>query len=167
MALHGSKQRQVHEEITKVDQLKATLDDGVLTVMVPKDEIMKPNVKFIEIFGSSAIGKLVFTYEVVCNSVLYEVFPMSFLMEQAGGQAVGLRPDATRWVEEIMKPSEEDGLSAFFVIAWLIWKNIYECVFMGAKMTPYDCVQRANKLIAEFHNVNDKAVPETISEARS
>ncbi|KAF8398493.1 hypothetical protein HHK36_017422 [Tetracentron sinense] len=85
----------------------------------------------------------------------------------------GLRSDATNadslssWAEEIMKPHGEEGLSAFFMIAWSIWKHKNECIFTGAKMTAFNYVQRANKLIADFHNANDRVVPESVSEARS
>ncbi|KAI3981281.1 hypothetical protein MKX01_004545 [Papaver californicum] len=39
-------------ENTKVDQVKATMENGVLTVCVPKVEQKKPEVKSIEISGS-------------------------------------------------------------------------------------------------------------------
>ncbi|KAF8408042.1 hypothetical protein HHK36_007182 [Tetracentron sinense] len=86
---------------------------------------------------------------------------------------LGLRSDATSadslssWVEEIMKSHGEEGLSAFFMIAWSIWKHRNEYIFSGVKMTPFNCVQRANKLLADFHNANDRAAPESISAARS
>ncbi|KAJ3691647.1 hypothetical protein LUZ61_020811 [Rhynchospora tenuis] len=35
----------------KVDQVKATMENGVLTVTVPKEEVKKPEVKAIEISG--------------------------------------------------------------------------------------------------------------------
>ncbi|KAI9173407.1 hypothetical protein LWI28_000818 [Acer negundo] len=38
-------------ENVKMDQIKASMDDGVLTVTVPKLEINKPHVKSIEISG--------------------------------------------------------------------------------------------------------------------
>ncbi|XP_042481507.1 17.8 kDa class I heat shock protein-like [Macadamia integrifolia] len=38
-------------ENAKIDQVKATMDNGVLTVTVPKEEVKKPNVKAIEISG--------------------------------------------------------------------------------------------------------------------
>ncbi|WOL13384.1 18.1 kDa class I heat shock protein-like [Canna indica] len=38
-------------ENTKVDQVKATMENGVLTVTVPKEEMKKPKVKSIEISG--------------------------------------------------------------------------------------------------------------------
>nr|AIN76716.1 18.2 class I small shock hsp [Pinellia ternata] len=38
-------------ENAKMDQVKATMENGVLTVMVPKEEVKKPEVKSIEISG--------------------------------------------------------------------------------------------------------------------
>ncbi|WOK93748.1 18.1 kDa class I heat shock protein [Canna indica] len=38
-------------ENAKVDQVKATVENGVLTVTVPKEEVKKPEVKSIEISG--------------------------------------------------------------------------------------------------------------------
>jgi HSP20 family protein len=38
-------------ENAKVDQVKASMENGVLTVTVPKEEVKKPEVKAIEIFG--------------------------------------------------------------------------------------------------------------------
>ncbi|WOK93313.1 18.1 kDa class I heat shock protein [Canna indica] len=38
-------------ENAKVDQVKATMENGVLTVTVPKEEVKKPEVKSIEISG--------------------------------------------------------------------------------------------------------------------
>ncbi|XP_062085080.1 18.5 kDa class I heat shock protein-like [Humulus lupulus] len=38
-------------ENAKVDQVKASKENGVLTVTVPKDEIKKPDVKAVEICG--------------------------------------------------------------------------------------------------------------------
>ncbi|XP_072960664.1 16.9 kDa class I heat shock protein 2-like [Typha angustifolia] len=38
-------------ENAKVDQVKATMENGVLTVTVPKEEVKKPEVKAIEISG--------------------------------------------------------------------------------------------------------------------
>ncbi|KAA8543806.1 hypothetical protein F0562_022017 [Nyssa sinensis] len=38
-------------ENAKMDQVKATMENGVLTVTVPKEEVMKPDVKTIEISG--------------------------------------------------------------------------------------------------------------------
>jgi len=38
-------------ENAKVDQVKASMDNGVLTVTVPKEEVKKPDVKAIEISG--------------------------------------------------------------------------------------------------------------------
>ena len=38
-------------ENAKVDQVKASMENGVLTVTVPKEEIKKPDVKAIEISG--------------------------------------------------------------------------------------------------------------------
>ncbi|XP_039144598.1 16.9 kDa class I heat shock protein 1-like [Dioscorea cayenensis subsp. rotundata] len=38
-------------ENAKVDQVKASIEDGVLTVTVPKEEIKKPEVKAIDISG--------------------------------------------------------------------------------------------------------------------
>ncbi|KAJ3687799.1 hypothetical protein LUZ61_016963 [Rhynchospora tenuis] len=38
-------------ENAKVDQVKAAMDNGVLTVTVPKEEVKKPEVKAIEISG--------------------------------------------------------------------------------------------------------------------
>lgn len=38
-------------ENAKVDQVKAAMENGVLTVTVPKEEIKKPDVKSIEISG--------------------------------------------------------------------------------------------------------------------
>uniref|UniRef100_A0A6M2F957 SHSP domain-containing protein n=1 Tax=Populus davidiana TaxID=266767 RepID=A0A6M2F957_9ROSI len=38
-------------ENAKMDQVKASMENGVLTVTVPKEEVKKPEVKAIEIFG--------------------------------------------------------------------------------------------------------------------
>jgi HSP20 family protein len=38
-------------ENAKLDQLKANMENGVLTVTVPKEEVKKPDVKAIEITG--------------------------------------------------------------------------------------------------------------------
>ncbi|KDP20449.1 hypothetical protein JCGZ_05294 [Jatropha curcas] len=38
-------------ENAKMDQVKASMENGVLTVTVPKEEIKKPNLKTIEISG--------------------------------------------------------------------------------------------------------------------
>ncbi|KAL6563139.1 hypothetical protein OROHE_005726 [Orobanche hederae] len=38
-------------ENAKLDQIKASMENGVLTVAVPKEETQKPQVKAIEIFG--------------------------------------------------------------------------------------------------------------------
>ncbi|XP_058191450.1 18.5 kDa class I heat shock protein-like [Rhododendron vialii] len=38
-------------ENAKMDQVKAAMENGVLTVTVPKEEVKKPNVKAIEISG--------------------------------------------------------------------------------------------------------------------
>ncbi|PIA54524.1 hypothetical protein AQUCO_00900817v1 [Aquilegia coerulea] len=38
-------------ENAKVDQVKASMENGVLTVTVPKEEVKKPDVKSIEISG--------------------------------------------------------------------------------------------------------------------
>ncbi|QCD84403.1 18.5 kDa class I heat shock protein-like [Vigna unguiculata] len=38
-------------ENAKIDQVKASMEDGVLTVTVPKEEVKKPEVKSIEISG--------------------------------------------------------------------------------------------------------------------
>ncbi|OVA17739.1 Alpha crystallin/Hsp20 domain [Macleaya cordata] len=38
-------------ENTKVDEVKATMENGVLTVTVPKEEVKQPEVKAIEISG--------------------------------------------------------------------------------------------------------------------
>lgn len=38
-------------ENAKVDQVKASMENGVLTVTVPKEEVKKPEVKAIEISG--------------------------------------------------------------------------------------------------------------------
>ncbi|KAG1334751.1 16.9 kDa class I heat shock protein 2 [Cocos nucifera] len=38
-------------ENAKVDQVKASMENGVLTVTVPKEEVKKPDVKSIEICG--------------------------------------------------------------------------------------------------------------------
>ncbi|KAK9168278.1 hypothetical protein Syun_000418 [Stephania yunnanensis] len=38
-------------ENARVDQVKAAMEDGVLTVTVPKEEVKKPDVKCIEISG--------------------------------------------------------------------------------------------------------------------
>ncbi|XP_020268808.1 17.3 kDa class I heat shock protein-like [Asparagus officinalis] len=38
-------------ENAKVDQVRAAMEDGVLTVTVPKEEVKKPEVKAIEISG--------------------------------------------------------------------------------------------------------------------
>ncbi|GAU50724.1 hypothetical protein TSUD_86620 [Trifolium subterraneum] len=38
-------------ENAKIDQVKASLENGVLTVTIPKEEIKKPEVKSIEISG--------------------------------------------------------------------------------------------------------------------
>ena len=35
----------------KVEQVKASMENGVLTVTVPKEEVKKPDVKAIEISG--------------------------------------------------------------------------------------------------------------------
>ncbi|GMP23230.1 hypothetical protein CsSME_00000907 [Camellia sinensis var. sinensis] len=40
-------------ENAKVDRVKATMENGVLTVTVPKEEVKKPEVKSIEISGSA------------------------------------------------------------------------------------------------------------------
>ncbi|PKA53782.1 18.2 kDa class I heat shock protein [Apostasia shenzhenica] len=40
-------------ENAKVEQVKASMEDGVLTVTVPKEEVKKPEVKSIEIAGGS------------------------------------------------------------------------------------------------------------------
>ncbi|XP_059666356.1 18.2 kDa class I heat shock protein-like [Cornus florida] len=38
-------------ENAKIDQVKAAMDNGVLTVTIPKEEVKKPDVKSIEISG--------------------------------------------------------------------------------------------------------------------
>uniref|UniRef100_A0A1U7Y675 Class I heat shock protein n=2 Tax=Nicotiana sylvestris TaxID=4096 RepID=A0A1U7Y675_NICSY len=38
-------------ENAKMDQVKAAMENGVLTVTVPKEEVKKPDVKSIEITG--------------------------------------------------------------------------------------------------------------------
>jgi HSP20 family protein len=38
-------------ENAKMDQVKASMENGVLTVTVPKEEIKKPEIKSIEISG--------------------------------------------------------------------------------------------------------------------
>ncbi|KDP32460.1 hypothetical protein JCGZ_13385 [Jatropha curcas] len=38
-------------EIAKMDQVKASMENGVLTVTVPKQEVKKPDVKAIDISG--------------------------------------------------------------------------------------------------------------------
>ncbi|KAK6927039.1 Alpha crystallin/Hsp20 domain [Dillenia turbinata] len=38
-------------ENAKVDDVKASMENGVLTVTVPKEEVKRPEVKFIEITG--------------------------------------------------------------------------------------------------------------------
>ena len=38
-------------ENAKMDQIKAAMDNGVLTVTVPKEELKKPELKSIEISG--------------------------------------------------------------------------------------------------------------------
>ena len=38
-------------ENAKMDQVKASMENGVLTVTVPKEEVKKPEVKSIEISG--------------------------------------------------------------------------------------------------------------------
>ena len=38
-------------ENAKMDQIKASMENGVLTVTVPKEEVKKPEVKSIEISG--------------------------------------------------------------------------------------------------------------------
>ena len=38
-------------ENVKVDQVKASIENGVLSVFVPKEEVKKPEVKSIEISG--------------------------------------------------------------------------------------------------------------------
>ncbi|KAI4299416.1 hypothetical protein L6164_032882 [Bauhinia variegata] len=38
-------------ENAKIDQIKASMENGVLTVTVPKEEVRKPDVKAIEISG--------------------------------------------------------------------------------------------------------------------
>lgn len=35
----------------KIDQVRASIEDGVLTVTVPKEEVKKPELKAIEIYG--------------------------------------------------------------------------------------------------------------------
>ncbi|KAK1296471.1 17.3 kDa class I heat shock protein [Acorus calamus] len=52
----GEEQREVLEEVqaaggAKVDQVKAAMENGVLTVTVPKEEVKKPEVKAIDISG--------------------------------------------------------------------------------------------------------------------
>ncbi|XP_077216717.1 17.8 kDa class I heat shock protein-like [Tasmannia lanceolata] len=38
-------------ENAKVDQIKATMENGVLSIIIPKEEVKKPQVKTIEISG--------------------------------------------------------------------------------------------------------------------
>ncbi|KAJ0020309.1 hypothetical protein Pint_32692 [Pistacia integerrima] len=45
-----SRRFQLPENV-KMDQIKASMENGVLTVTVPKVEVMKPGVKAIEISG--------------------------------------------------------------------------------------------------------------------
>lgn len=47
MASCRAQQRQVLEEV----QVRASIEDGVLTVTVPKEEVKKPELKAIEISG--------------------------------------------------------------------------------------------------------------------
>ncbi|KAF6143719.1 hypothetical protein GIB67_038798 [Kingdonia uniflora] len=44
-------------ENTKVEEVKAQMENGVLTVVVPKQEESKPEVKSIDISGSEASGR--------------------------------------------------------------------------------------------------------------
>ena len=48
MAQSGAQQRQVN---AKMDEIKASMENGVLTLTVPKVEVKKPDVKSIEISG--------------------------------------------------------------------------------------------------------------------
>ena len=41
----------VRSENAKVNEVKASMENGVLTVTVPKEEVKKPDVKAIEISG--------------------------------------------------------------------------------------------------------------------
>ncbi|KAG6752240.1 hypothetical protein POTOM_044461 [Populus tomentosa] len=47
------KKEQVRVEIkdAKMDRIKASMENGVLAVTVPKKEVKKPDVQAIEIFG--------------------------------------------------------------------------------------------------------------------
>ena len=38
-------------ENTKTDEVKASMENGVLTMTVPKEEVKKAEIKAIEIFG--------------------------------------------------------------------------------------------------------------------
>ncbi|CAN1167444.1 17.7 kDa class I heat shock protein [Linum perenne] len=38
-------------ENAKMDQVKASMENGVLTISVPKEQVKKPDVKAIEISG--------------------------------------------------------------------------------------------------------------------
>ena len=38
-------------ENAKMDQIKAAMENGVLTVMIPKVKVKKPDVKSVQIFG--------------------------------------------------------------------------------------------------------------------
>nr|GEV17217.1 17.3 kDa class I heat shock protein-like [Tanacetum cinerariifolium] len=54
--LLGIKKEEVKVEVeddknAKMDQIKAEIENGVLTITVPKEEVKKPNVKSIEISG--------------------------------------------------------------------------------------------------------------------
>ena len=49
MAPRREEQRQVRN--AKVEQVKAAMENGVLTVTVPKEEVKKPEVKAIDISG--------------------------------------------------------------------------------------------------------------------
>ncbi|KAI5386627.1 hypothetical protein KIW84_072960, partial [Lathyrus oleraceus] len=44
-------------ENAKMDQVKASMENGVLTVTVPKEEIKKPDVKVLQISGERSVEK--------------------------------------------------------------------------------------------------------------
>ena len=56
-------------ENAKVDQVKASMENGVLTVTVPKEEVKKPDVKAIEISGWVRLYSHCENWVPVCDSV--------------------------------------------------------------------------------------------------